>query len=142
MCIFIAIIPLTKIPLNARPIITTIDVLMGVHQDHHHHNASIAPRQAFINKCLRGLGRVFVVVVLLFISLMFPAFDSVCAFLGAALCTLISIILPILFYLKLFWKDTSVRERIVSAILLVVFSILGIAGTVWTFLPKHLIGAD
>ncbi|KAF4975784.1 hypothetical protein FZEAL_7477, partial [Fusarium zealandicum] len=38
MCIFIAIIPLTKIPLNARPIITTLDVICGVHEHHHHHH--------------------------------------------------------------------------------------------------------
>lgn len=141
MCIFIAIIPLTKIPLNARPIITTMDVLLGVHQDHHH-NPAMEPRTVVVNQIIRGLGRFFVVVVLLFISIVFPAFDSVCAFLGAALCTLISVILPISFHLKLFWKDISVRERIMSWVLLVVFSLLGIVGTVWTFLPKHVIGAD
>ncbi|KAJ4260709.1 hypothetical protein NW762_007453 [Fusarium torreyae] len=146
MCIFVAIIPLTKIPLNARPIITTLDVICGVHESHHHHHDqphSQASRSSLIaTKVIRALVRVFVVVLLLFISVVFPAFDSVCAFLGAALCTLISIILPISFYLKLFWQDVSVREKIVSAILLVVFAILGLLGTIWTFLPKHLIGAD
>ena len=82
-----------------------------------------------------------VVVVLLVISIAFPAFDSVCAFLGAALCSLISIILPISFYLKLNWADTSRKERLVLFVLLVLFSILGAVGTVWTFLPKHLVGA-
>ncbi|CAM1510326.1 Fc.00g006610.m01.CDS01 [Cosmosporella sp. VM-42] len=141
MCIFVAIIPLTKIPLNARPIITTLDVMMGVHADYHH-NTSMTPRTVVINQCIRGLARLFVVLLLLFISIVFPAFDSVCAFLGAALCTLVSVILPICFHLKLFWKDVSVRERIVSGVLLVVFSILGILGTIWSLLPKSLIGAD
>lgn len=145
MCIFIAIIPLTKIPLNARPIITTLDVICGVHEQHHHHEQSHSQPSRYsllVTKSVRGLVRVFVVVLLLFISIVFPAFDSVCAFLGAALCTLISIILPISFYLKLYWKDVSWREKVVSAILLVVFAILGTLGTIWTFLPKHLIGAD
>ncbi|KAK2933911.1 Amino acid transporter, transmembrane domain [Fusarium oxysporum f. sp. vasinfectum] len=131
MSIFIAIIPLTKIPLNARPIITTLDVICGPTRS-----------SVLVTKAVRGLVRVFVVILLLFISIVFPAFDSVCAFLGAALCTLISIILPISFYLKLFWQDVTMHERIVSAILLVVFAILGTLGTIWTFLPKHLIGAD
>ncbi|KAF7544937.1 hypothetical protein G7046_g9674 [Stylonectria norvegica] len=141
MCIFIAIIPLTKIPLNMRPIITTMDVVCGVHLDHHT-NAAMDPRGALAHQSIRGMIRVFVVAFLLVISILFPAFDSVCAFLGAALCTLISIILPISFHLKLFWKDIPVRERIVSGVLLVVFSILGTLGTIWTFLPKHLIGVD
>ncbi|KAF5021108.1 hypothetical protein F66182_6850 [Fusarium sp. NRRL 66182] len=147
MCIFVAIIPLTKIPLNARPIITTMDVICGVHEHHHHshhdqpHAQSSRP-SALATKAIRAFVRLFVVGLLLFISLVFPAFDSVCAFLGAALCTLISIILPISFYLKLFWEDVSLREKIVSAILLVLFGVLGLLGTIWTFLPKHLIGAD
>ncbi|KAF4446037.1 hypothetical protein F53441_10261 [Fusarium austroafricanum] len=146
MSIFIAIIPLTKIPLNARPIITTLDVICGVHEHHHHHHdqphSQPSRSSLFVTKTVRVLVRLFVVILLLFISIVFPAFDSVCAFLGAALCTLISIILPISFYLKLFWQDVSIREKIVSAILLIVFAVLGILGTIWTFLPKHLIGAD
>ncbi|KAI1053995.1 hypothetical protein LB507_007081 [Fusarium sp. FIESC RH6] len=145
MCIFIAIIPLTKIPLNARPIITTLDVICGVHEHHHHHeqpHSQPTRSSVLVTKAVRLLVRVFVVILLLFISIVFPAFDSVCAFLGAALCTLISIILPISFYLKLYWQDVSLRERIMSAVLLVIFGILGTLGTIWTFLPKHLIGAD
>ncbi|CZS78081.1 unnamed protein product [Fusarium graminearum] len=146
MCIFIAIIPLTKIPLNARPIITTLDVICGVHEQHHHHHdtphSQPTRSSVLITKAVRMLVRVFVVILLLFISIVFPAFDSVCAFLGAALCTLISIILPISFYLKLYWQDVTFQEKTVSFILLVVFSILGTLGTIWTFLPKHLIGAD
>ncbi|KAF7544618.1 hypothetical protein G7Z17_g9795 [Cylindrodendrum hubeiense] len=142
MCVFIAIIPLTKIPLNSRPIITTLDVVCGVHQEHHHHGQPLEERSVMMTQFTRGLVRVFVVLLLLCISIAIPSFDSVCAFLGAALCTLISIILPISFHLKLFWRDIPVRERLVSWVLLVVFGIMGTLGTIWTFLPRHLIGAD
>lgn len=152
MCVFIAIIPLTKIPLNARPIITTADVLCGVHRvghgpghGHHHHavgdNTAANRRAAWTESVVRACVRLGVVLVLLVISILFPAFDSVCAFLGAALCTLISIILPISFYLKLYWKDVAWRERAVLFALLGLFSVLGSVGTVWTFLPKELVGA-
>jgi vesicular inhibitory amino acid transporter len=142
MCICVTIIPLTKLPLNARPLITTADVICGLHQSHHHHSATDSPdrKSEFVKSCLRGLVRVVVVLILLGISILFPAFDSVCAFVGAALCSLISIILPILFYLKLYGKDVSVKERIVLLCLLALFSVLGLVGTVWTFLPKDLIG--
>lgn len=141
MCIFVAIIPLTKIPLNARPLITTADVLCGVHDaPSHHDNHAASRRTLIVRSIVRGLIRLTVVLILLLISIVFPAFDSVCAFLGAALCTLISVILPISFYLKLFWKDTTFTEQTLLWSLLVLFSIFGLVGTVWTFLPKDLIG--
>jgi vesicular inhibitory amino acid transporter len=143
MCICVAIIPLTKIPLNARPLITTADVLAGIHPSIHHHHHTNAPatrRTQLITFLTRFAIRLFVVAVLLGISIAFPAFDSVCAFLGAALCTLISIILPISFYLKLFWRDVTAREKMVLFSLLGLFSVFGTVGTIWTFLPKPLIG--
>ncbi|TFA97945.1 Vacuolar amino acid transporter 1 [Trichoderma ghanense] len=147
MCICVTIIPLTKIPLNARPLITTADVLCGLHPAHNLQQqqqqsspSSPSSSAAFIRSCQRALIRVVIVLVLLFISIVFPAFDSVCAFLGAALCSLIAIVLPIAFYLKLYAKDVAPRERFVLRCLLVVFAVLGLVGTVWTFLPKDLIG--
>jgi vesicular inhibitory amino acid transporter len=86
--------------------------------------------------------RLFVVALLLGISIAFPAFDSVCAFLGAALCTLISVVLPISFYLKLFWRDVSAGDKIILFTLLVLFAMFGTVGTIWTFLPKPLIGLE
>ena len=145
MCIFVAIIPLTKIPLNARPLVTTADVLCGVHDHPVHLQNNTAPfshRSVIMKGVIRAAIRVSIVLVLLLISIAFPAFDSVCAFLGAALCTLISIILPISFYLKLYWKDISPRERVFLWTLLVLFSILGAVGTIWTFLPKSVIGIE
>ena len=60
---------------------------------------------------------------------------------ATAPCSLISVILPISFYLKLFWHDIPLRERLASWVLLALFSVMGLVGTVWTFLPKHLVGA-
>jgi len=142
MCIFITIIPLTKIPLNARPLITTADVVCGVHKDYAHPTAASAAHQqpSALVLGMRAMIRVAVVLVLLGISILFPAFETMCAFLGAALTSLISIILPISFYLKLYHKDITKRESAISWFLLVLFSILGLVGTIWTFLPRHLVG--
>ncbi|KAM4062227.1 transmembrane amino acid transporter protein [Hirsutella rhossiliensis] len=137
MCVFIAIIPLTKIPLNSRPLVTTADVVCGLHPD----QPAAGRRSAIVSSCLKALVRVLVFAVLLLISIVFPAFDSVCAFLGAALCSIISIILPISFYLKLYWRHISLGERVVSWLLLGLFSTLGLVGTIWSFLPKHLLGS-
>lgn len=137
MCICVAIIPLTKIPLSARPLITTADVLCGLHYE----RPQTSDTRRWIDAIYRGIIRISVVMVLLFISIAFPAFDSVCAFLGAALCTLISILLPVAFYLKLHWEDISKIEKTISWAILASFSVFGIVGTIWTFLPKDLVGA-
>ncbi|CEJ87631.1 hypothetical protein VHEMI04468 [[Torrubiella] hemipterigena] len=137
MCICVAIIPLTKIPLSARPLITTADVLCGLHYE----RPQTSDTRRWIDAIHRGIIRISVVMVLLFISIAFPAFDSVCAFLGAALCTLISILLPVAFYLKLHWEDISKIEKALSWAILASFSVFGIVGTIWTFLPKDLVGA-
>jgi vesicular inhibitory amino acid transporter len=101
MCLCIAIIPLTKIPLNARPIVATVEVLLGLHQqavagppvDYDYDGAGGGA--AYHGLLGRGMGfrgvmkvviRVGVVVVFLGISIVFPAFDSIMAFMGSALC--------------------------------------------------------
>ncbi|TQV92342.1 hypothetical protein V2A60_007031 [Cordyceps javanica] len=143
MCVCIGIVPLTKIPLNARPLVTTADVIFGLHsepQQHSEGNSGDVDRR-WVRNIQRASVRVGVVLILLAISIVFPAFDSVCAFLGAALCTLISIVLPFAFYLKLFWDEIPYVERIVSGVVIVIFASLGLLGTACTFLPKKMVDA-
>lgn len=96
MCLCIAIIPLTKIPLNARPIVSTVEVLLGLH------NQSVASsdiggpggagtdllvgRSMAFRGAMKIAIRILVVVCFLGISIVFPAFDSIMAFMGSALC--------------------------------------------------------
>ncbi|KAM3520827.1 hypothetical protein NHJ13051_006632 [Beauveria bassiana] len=143
MCVCVAVIPLTKIPLSSRPLITTADVLFGLHFEAQQHTGSGNGEigRPWVRSVQRASVRVGVVVLLLVISIVFPAFDSVCAFLGAALCTLISVILPIAFYLKLFWNNISRMERIISWAIIVLFAVLGLMGTACTFLPKSVVDA-
>lgn len=142
MCVCVAVIPLTKIPLSARPLITTVDVIFGLHFEQQHVEGGGDVGRPWVRDVQHASVRVGVVVVILAISIVFPAFDSVCAFLGAALCTLISIIFPIAFYLKLFWADIPRVERIISWVIIFVFAILGLVGTACTFLPKSMVGLD
>lgn len=141
MCICVAVIPLTKIPLSARPLVTTADVIFGLHFEQQHAEGGGDVGRSWLRDVQRASVRVGVVLVLLAISIVFPSFDSVCAFLGAALCTLISVIFPIAFYLKLFWDDVPRSERAISWVIIVVFAILGVLGTACTFLPKSMVDA-
>ena len=90
----------------------------------------------------RVMIRVFVVVIFVFISIVFPAFDSIMAFMGSTLCFTICVILPLMFYLKIFGKEVSMQERMLDYVLIVVCSVLAVVGTVWAFLPKRMIGAE
>jgi len=86
MCCFVAIIPLTKVPLNSRPIVSTIEVLMGLHQQTVADNTGLVGRSMYFRGFMKLLIRIVVIVVFLAIAIVFPAFDSIMAFMGSALC--------------------------------------------------------
>ena len=64
------------------------------------------------------------------------------ALLGSALTFSICIILPLSFYLRIFGKEVSVGEQILDYFLIAISAVMALAGTIWVFLPKNLIGAD
>lgn len=87
LCGVIAIIPLTKVPLNARPIIATLEVLMGVHQHSVAESSSaMVGRSAYFRGVTKIVIRVVTILLFLVIAILFPAFDSIMAFMGSALC--------------------------------------------------------
>jgi solute carrier family 32 (vesicular inhibitory amino acid transporter) len=86
LTIFIAITPLTKIPLNARPIITTIEVLAGFHQQALANSSPLVGRSMYFRGVMKVLIRVLTIVCFLVIAIVFPDFDSIMAFMGSALC--------------------------------------------------------
>lgn len=137
ICVFIAIIPLTKLPLNARPIVSTIDVFMRLDLQ----AVADGGRSKHTVTLLRAMVRIVVIFIFVVIAIVFPAFDSIMAFMGSSLCFTICVILPVLFYLKIFGKEISTKERILDYLLVAACSVLAIIGTVWAFLPKSMIGA-
>ncbi|CAG8187552.1 unnamed protein product [Penicillium olsonii] len=136
--VFIAIIPLAKVPLNARPLVATFEVLcgLGVVQLPADHGSEK------MQKIGRALVRVFVVVMIVILAVIFPSFDRIMAFLGSFLCFTICIIFPLAFYLKIFGKEISRSERILDWALLILSSILAAVGTVWAFLPQEILNAN
>ncbi|KAF3769912.1 hypothetical protein M406DRAFT_245931 [Cryphonectria parasitica EP155] len=143
LCGVIAIIPLTKVPLNARPIISTAEVILGVHQQAIAEGSSVmVGRSAYFRGIMKIVIRVVTVLIFLIISIVFPAFDSIMAFMGSALCFTICVSLPLAFHLKLFGQQISKTEKLVNWVLMLLCIALSLIGTVWAFLPKSLIGAE
>jgi vesicular inhibitory amino acid transporter len=142
LCVFIAIIPLTKVPLNARPIVSTIEIVAGLDARAISEGPLPVGLSGFSRGILKFVIRVAVIVIFVIMAILFPAFDSIMAFMGSALCFLICVILPLLFHLKIFGKQIPAGERILNWILIVICSILAAVGTVFAFLPKSMIGAE
>ncbi|CAI5028774.1 CPS_HP_G0100240.mRNA.1.CDS.1 [Saccharomyces cerevisiae] len=123
------IIPIAKTPLNARPIVSVLDVLMNV--QHIDEAASAIKRRAA--KGLQVFNRIFINVVFVLIAINFPEFDKIIAFLGAGLCFTICLILPCWFYLRLCKTTIKPWERVachVTICISVVLSTLGVGAAI------------
>lgn len=87
VCAGVAIIPLTKIPLNARPIVATAEVLLGLHtQSVAAPTAGMLGLDMSVRGALKIVVRVGVIALFLVMACLFPAFDTIMAFMGSALC--------------------------------------------------------
>lgn len=118
---------------SARPLIATAEVLCGLDSSNHSsQHSSESGKAATIGKALI---RVFVLVLIVFIAIVFPSFDRIMALMGSLLCFTICIILPLAFYLKIFGSEISLGERIFDWFLVIVSSVMAIVGTTWAFLP-------
>jgi len=137
MVVFVAIIPLTKAPLNVRPIISTLEVVFGVDG----RSVASPAMSGFGSGLVKIFIRVLINVVFVAISIVFPSFDRIIAFLGSALCFTICVILPLMFYLKIFGSEISMRERILDYVLVVISTVLAVIGTAFAFIPKEKLGA-
>lgn len=141
LCAMIAIVPITKLPLNTRPLVAEIETYLGLNNTIAASN-SLTGLSSYTRGILKIAIRIVVPVLFVVISILFPAFDSIMAFMGSSLCFTICVILPLLFYLKIFGSEISKKERVFDWFLIVVCSILASIGTVWAFLPKSMIGAE
>ena len=141
IAICIAIIPLTKIPLNARPIVSTLEVLFGLDTRSLAMSSSIDGMDGLTRGALKIFLRVITIVVFVVIAIVFPSFDRIMTLLGSVACFSICIILPLMFHLKLFGKEISRREKIMNWVLIIVSTIMAIVSTAFACVPKELLGA-
>jgi vesicular inhibitory amino acid transporter len=124
ICALMAIVPLSKTPLNARPIISIFDLSFNVQDISHCTGFAFAWRSTL----KLGL-RIFVNALFVIIAILFPAFDKIIAFMGAGLCFLLCLILPSAFYMTICQDTITPRERLVCWVTIVVSAIFSIVGT-------------
>lgn len=141
IAICIAIIPLTKVPLNSRPIVSTLEVLFGLDSRAMAMSSSMNGMSGLNRGLFKVTLKIVTIVVFVVIAIVFPSFDRIMALLGSVACFSICIILPVAFHLKLFGKDIGAGEKTMNWALIIVSTILAVISTVFACLPKELIGA-
>jgi vesicular inhibitory amino acid transporter len=139
----VAIIPLTKVPLNARPIVSTLELFLGLDA---RAVSSVSESTTGLSGLTRGILkitiRVLCTVVFVVLAILVPSFDRIMSLLGAVACFTICIILPAAFHLKLFGKELSKWQKGMDWFLIVFSSLLAIVSTAFNFIPKEALGLD
>ena len=137
----VAIIPLTKVPLNARPIVSTLELFLGLDA---RAVASVNSSATGLSGLTRGIlkitVRILCVVVFVILAILVPDFDRIMSLLGAVACFTICIILPAAFHLKLFGSELSKTQKARDWILIAISSVLAIVSTAFNFVPKDKLG--
>lgn len=137
----ISLVPLAKTPLNAKPIILSLDSLFGVDRkpitqpdfDEDEDGLIVpvasqpSPYIETVSGLIRFFNRIAVNAIFVVLAIQFPEFDRIIGTLGASICFLVCVILPCLFYLKL----CNVRgfERFVVIMAIVISIIMSVTGT-------------
>ncbi|KAF7846448.1 hypothetical protein BT93_L4357 [Corymbia citriodora subsp. variegata] len=138
----VAIIPLTKIPLNARPIVSTIEILMGLDSRAVSASTSLHGLSGWSRGLLMATIRIVITIVFVVFAILVPEFDRIMSLLGSVACFSICIILPLAFHLKLFGGEISRLERAGNWALIVISTVLAVVSTVFNFFPKEALGIE
>ncbi|RLV95645.1 Vacuolar amino acid transporter 1 [Spathaspora sp. JA1] len=127
LCIIMGILPISKLPLVTKPIITSYENILG-----------LTPKYVIMDKegklletygIKRILCRAIFFGLLLALALLFTSFGKLVAFLGSAICFTVCLALPLLFYLKLNRNNIGPIHAIIIKIGIVVFLAAAIIGT-------------
>lgn len=98
--ILMGILPISKLPLITKPIITSYENLLGITKDYVKYDYEINKMIDFYGP-KRIIIRFIFMIILLSFALLFNSFGKLVSFLGSAICYTVCLILPFLFYLKL-----------------------------------------
>lgn len=136
----IAIIPLTKVPLNARPIVSTIEVALGIDTQTTSNNAALAGFSGLTRGILKITVRILCTILFVILAILVPEFDRIMSLVGAVACFTICIILPCGFHLKLFGNELRFWQKALDWTLIVVSTALALVSTAFNLIPKDKLG--
>ncbi|KAG0178249.1 hypothetical protein DFQ29_003714 [Apophysomyces sp. BC1021] len=126
----IVLTPIAKYGIMLNPITVTCDLLL----DGLPRVEAWSKYDTWRSFLLNGLVRVLLSAFVIYVAAVFPGFDRIVALLGALFSFGISAIFPLECYRRLFGHSISTTESIVIWVLLIISSIMAIAGTIASFL--------
>ncbi|KAK5134824.1 hypothetical protein LTR08_006056 [Meristemomyces frigidus] len=136
----VAIIPLTKVPLNARPIVSTLELFLGLDARAMADSTTLNGLSGATRGIMKITVRILCTVIFVILAILIPQFDTIMSLLGSVACFTICIILPCAFHLKLFGKELTRAHRMLDWTLIVVSSVFAVVSTAFNFIPKDKIG--
>lgn len=131
----VAIIPLTKVPLNARPIISTLELFLGLDARAMADSAALTGLSGYTRGILKVVLRIAITILFVILAILVPQFDTIMSLLGAVACFTICIILPCAFHLKLFGHEIPRAQNALDWGLIVVSTALAVVSTAFNFVP-------
>ena len=155
LCLLMGILPISKLPLVTRPIITSYEKILGLtpsmpqpippppssspllssspnpsYRPHLNRGLRQKTNSFFkLNTILRVITRLAFCSVLLVLALMLSSFGKVVSFLGSAICYTVCLALPLLFYLELNSLEISSWQRIITQACVIMALVFAISGT-------------
>ena len=124
--------------LSARPIHNIIEKIAGLDPQEMPQTTGLLGLSGYARGSLKFAIRILTLVVIIFIAILVPSFDTIMGFMGSAMAFSICIILPLAFHLKLFGKELGMKEKVLNWFLIVVCTVMAVIGTVWVFLPRQM----
>ncbi|RMY25356.1 hypothetical protein D0867_00777 [Hortaea werneckii] len=131
----VAIIPLTKVPLNARPIVSTCELFLGLDARAMADPAALTGLSGYTRGILKVVLRIGITILFVILAILVPQFDTIMSLLGAVACFTICIILPCAFHLKLFGHEIPRAQKALDWGLIVVSTALAVVSTAFNFVP-------
>ncbi|RMY93969.1 hypothetical protein D0862_09081 [Hortaea werneckii] len=131
----VAIIPLTKVPLNARPIVSTLELFLGLDARAMADSAALTGLSGYTRGILKVVLRIGITILFVILAILVPQFDTIMSLLGAVACFTICIILPCAFHLKLFGHEIPRAQKALDWGLIVVSTALAVVSTAFNFVP-------
>ncbi|KYG41527.1 hypothetical protein M433DRAFT_147588 [Acidomyces richmondensis BFW] len=140
LVICVAIIPITKVPLNARPIVSTLELFLGLDPRALAASPALTGLTGSARGILKILVRVGTMAGFVVLAVLVPSFDTIMSLLGATACFTVCIILPCAFHLKLFGEHLSRGRKALDWALIVVSVALAGVSTGFNFVPREKMG--
>jgi vesicular inhibitory amino acid transporter len=126
----IALNPIAKYGLTLNPVLLSWQIEL---QNNHRFELWFAKaewRRSFVN----SVGIILTSLLIVYLAMLIPNFDSIMSVLGAMFSFFISGIFPIMCHLKLYGSKIGLFERTISIILIIVAGAMAFTGTLFNFI--------